>query len=699
MQLDEWVTLIKNLGDSSFKAVAVEFLKEYFGCPVDYKDGTGDGGADAWVVLAHEPRLRRAAQFYAGSDWASKLADDVATFAARRDRLSKEARGSDYEKLFFVCTATPTARKFEEVASELLKEHGVAAQLLDARSIAATALDTRGALRGLLARELPGWPGDAPPSQLDEARLAFSFFHDAPGRYRSAVAKSGLATVLHREGAIERGHLLADTCKLLGLTPTPDYVEHALRNLTSEAYVVLDAETSKLQAADKLEAQTRASLALAFEQRKTLLSGCAADLAAVLEPGTHHRDKRAHEIAESIIDTLGLLVHKAIVPRALAPSDRGWAKDAEIDTRDKLKGLRKRLETYLGPAQIDTAMTSLVDRASNDPFARRLAAAELFRRITEHDASELARAFEQPKLSVLLDASIAMPLLCACYDQVAEAWPTSLAAAGLHRALTERGATLAVASVYIEEMASHALRARDFADVVGESGLERSENYFVAHYCSTRGPSRRSKEEFEAFLAAFGAVAGAPEALATRLRTERELKKVFATYGISVFDVAVSGDDPKLPAEPHRSEILLEHDRAVVRALSRSDARDTLVCTADTWLQDTLHDREITALDSAALADLLELVRPGMETKRLVSPRLVAELLTDSDVKAAGAVWDVVVELKGEVAPWKLAARGRAFRREWLASRKSSAVREGSRQALRDAWLHFRDDRHLESKT
>lgn len=694
MNLDEWVALVKTMGPSEFKLVAVQFLREHFGCAVQYADGPGDGGVDAWVALQEEPRVRRAAQFYAGSgDWESKLSEDVDTFARFRDSLPADRRG-DFETLLFVCTQTPTATKFETVAEGLRQKHKVFARLLDARAIASVALQNKTRLLNLLAERLPGWrdEGGDTPSALEETLAAFSFFHGSPSKYRWAVAKSGIATMLHRKGDTSREELLRETSSLLGLREGSTLPAHALRNLVSEGLVSVDETSGEVHASEDLASRTSTTLKIAQKEEQALRDRCAADLALLFPKGSHERDRRAREMVDSVLGDLGALVRGAVVQRALRAAD---AADAATHQDDSTRRRLSRIEQRLSLGAYDDskrALDVLIAAAARDPFAQRLAAAELFVRFTEHDAGELERALDRTSLRIMLDASIAMPVLCACYDRIATTWPVSVAAYALHVALKARRATTVVPSVYVEEMASHLLKAQAYAAVIATNAeLERSENYFVAHYCSTRKAGERLEGEFRDFLGAFGATSFASnEFPVARARAEREIAKVMARYGIDVVEIAPRDDRP-LRDEPPRADVLLRHDRAVIRELE-GDRAETILCTADTWLQSRLTERGITALDSSALADLLELVRPTGTSLSLVSPLGLARSLSEEAMSEAARVWDTIVELEGERLDWKLIERAKKFRDEWLDDRRTMVAGDSSTRTLQEAWVRFRGE-------
>ncbi len=670
MDLDEWTRLVKQVGPSRFKALAVAFLREHFRRPVAYTDGTGDGGVDAWVVLSEEPLQRRAVQMFAGeSDWVSKLESDVRKLVALRQTLPPE-RAADTRSLLFLCTQTPSAVKFEEVAEYLRATYDVAVRNFDARAIAAQALEKRTVFE-LLSREVPEW-GAKQTERLgahDEALLAFSLFHEAPSKFRWAVAKAAAATVLHRDGECDEETLAAKAGDILGLAEAKTLIERTVRNLANEQLITRNG--SLVAASDALTDRTKGTLALAALERVALVANCQKELKGSFPKGTHHLDQRAKALAEGIVEDLGVLVRSSTA--AAVATHLASASKVQRDTHERTRKVRDLLESELEPTLATKALEQLIKVAAADPFARRLAEAELFMRLTRVEASELAQALQSDRLRVMLDASVAMPLICAKYDRVAESWPVSVAASALHQVLASRGATMVVPNVYREEIAVHLRKARDYAPVVGnDSALAQSGNYFVAHYCSTRSQNEQKADSFLRFLDGFG---GSPsprlDDKEKRRAIERELTQVFLRYGIAVEAVDERDADTLLAGEPKRSEVLLRHDRAVVRTLASADT-DTVLCTADTWLQATCADREILAVDSAALADLLGLVRPTQTPHPLVSPLALGAIFGDEQQAAAASVWDAIVSIEGEAFDQELVLRAKAFRNEWLARRKTA---------------------------
>lgn len=701
MTLDEWVDLIKStIGPADFKRIGVEFLREHFGRTIQYSDGKGDGGIDSWVIFRSEPEVRHAGQFHAGKsqDWDVKLAADLKAFTRYRDSFKEDDPSRhDFKRMYFVTSQVTDATFVETRTQELFDIWGVTVRVFDARAIASLALQNKGELWRQLVHRIPGYEETATPSlsARDEALLAFAFFHDKPAKYRKAVAKSAIATVLHRHaGKLTCDVLSAESVTLLQLAPGSRLIDWALRDLKSEHLIELD--NGDVTASPELIDSTRACLTLANDDQEKLKAECVRVLEPLIPKGTHHRKEIAVRAVNAIFDDLGLLVRSPIAEQVrytVDPSTQPRSR-YERDAFVRWRTAARRLEQELGAdAQGHRAIEAVVEAIAQSAFAKNLAAAELFLQLTRLDASELTQALTATAQHVLLDASVALPMICALYDEPIRAWNTSHAAWELHRMLKTRGMRCVVPSVYLEEMAAHLLNAREFADVVeSESDLERSHNFFVAHFCSLRSGERsseRTTSNFLEFLADFGA---APSTSGgtwqdERRRGEHALREILQRYEIDIERIEETPTDSPLPEEPtKRDPRLRRHDRAVVRELMRwaKAGPRWLVCTADGWLRTVLNDRDIVAVDDVGLADLLELVRPRDVAQPLLSPIELATSVGEQERESAALVWDEIVAIEGAaLRDRELIRRAREFRKAWIA--------RPSAQDLREAWRQYRE--------
>jgi len=697
--LDEWVDLIKTtIGPQEFKRIGVEFLREHFGRAVQYSDGKGDGGVDAWVVLQTEPPMLLAGQFHAGKsqDWNAKLEGDLESFGQYRDAQSGDtSSGRNFKRMCFVTSQVIDATSAETRVQGFLDTHKVSVTVFDARAVASLALENKTALWRLIARHVPGYDATEKPSLSlrDEALTAFSVFHEKPTKYRWAVTKSAIATVLHRhEGELALEKVVAESSSLLRFSGPPRLIERTLRDLRSEGMLTLDNDSVRAEPA--LIETTRASLALAAAEEKQLREQCVRILEPLVPKGKHHRAQIAERAVGAIFSDLGLLIQRPVAEQVLYAVEP-WKQPRSRYERDafvRWKSAVKRIEQELGADDSGHhAIHAVVKQIAQSSFAKNLAAAELFLQLTEHDAQEFSQALAASSQRVLLDTSVALPMACALFDEPVLSWKTSYAAFELHGLLKARGGRCVVPSVYLEEMASHLLNARAFADVVeSESELERSHNYFVAHFCSLRSGGReRARQEFLDFLQDFGAPPGAAGApwQSERQHAEKALRETLARYEIEVEPVEEQTLDPILPGEPARDPRLLRHDRAVVRELQRwtKGSPPWLVCTADGWLRNVLNDRDITAVDSVGLVDLIDLVRPGDSPRPLLSPMELATSIGEQERELAASVWDEIVAIEGPALRDRdLVRRAREFRKAWLANRKDQ-------DNFPVAWAHFRE--------
>lgn len=694
LTIDDWVEVTKSFGPSEFKRVGVEFLREYYGRQVLYTDGKGDGGVDAWVVLQSEPEVRRAGQFHAGKSetWDNKLEDDIKAFCKYRDKLtSNDPAHADFKRMSFVTNQVTDKTFAEERTQEILESYGVNVRVFDAREITGLALQNKSGLWALLATHLPGYDATAKPPQtmLERTLLAFSFFHDKPRNYRWAVVKSAIATVLHNHGgAVEQDKLVAESQSTLKLS-SPTLVHRTIRNLQSEDLIEIRGEI--IHARETLTDSIRASLALSAIEQKALRGRCVTVLEPLVPEGKHHKHQIAERAVDAIFNDLGLLIRYPIREQVLysvEPSKQPRSR-YERETFKRWKNAVSVIEEELGAGtEGHEALESVVEEVAQSSFAKSLAAAELFLRLTEYDAQEFEQALSADSSCVLLDTNVALPMLCALFDAPVTSWPTSTAAYQLYQTLKTHDISCVIPSVYLEEMAVHLLNARDFAELIeSDADLERSHNYFVAHYCSLNA-EKRSRNDFLKFLGDFGArnVTGTRDI--QRLAIMNELRdQILPVYGIRVETISEQPTDPQLVNEPPKRDILLlRHDRAVVRMLQEWVKREPrwLVCSADGWLRAALNERNIVAMDSVGLTDLLELIRPTGLSRPLLSPLELASSIGEHERELAAAIWDEIVRIEGAALRDRdLLNQAREFRNEWVAKPRDEEISV--------AWIHFRE--------
>lgn len=661
MQLEDWTELIKNvLGPSAFKTVGAAALHALYLRPVVVTDGTGDGGVDAWIEISAAPAGRVPVQFHSGRavEWYDKLREDLGKPAVR---------DAPARRLFFVCAQTPTEDAVRRRKAEFERSHGIAVEVIDARAIASLALSDATVLAPLRSY-LPAVPiGEASrlPSVAEGTQLAFVFFHEESAEFREEIARSALTTSLVRSREpLEVEEVLDRALSVFGGE------RHLRRMFRRQLTALVDGGAAILRegrlspSADlvrRVEGESTAGILAETKLRD--------DCAAALE-GRVHADARRREAVDAVFDDLGLLLRRSVVERL-----PGGEREALIR---RFNALERRLQQMLKPAggTVHDALRAIIDVAAASVYGRALASAELFIQMTKHQAGDFSRALTgRDRVEVVLDTSVAMPMLCANFDRVADGWVTSEVALELYELLRARDMKMVVPNLYVEEMAAHLVSAaRDYAALAGEVGLARSENFFVAHYHSVAASRNEpaTSPGFEEFLSDLGLPTSwaRDDFFVVRARVQRKLTQLLQRYGIDIGWVSYTDALP-LSNEPARPPTVLDHDRRVVAwldARTRSSSEGLVLCSQDRWLLSAVAEVEWLAVDPAALADLLPMVRPTGTVTPLVSLRELAAQVNEDAMERSAKVWDLLASIEGpRFADRDLLRRAREFKDAWIA--------------------------------
>ncbi|WP_433936418.1 hypothetical protein AB3662_17200 [Sorangium cellulosum] len=189
--------------------------------------------------------------------------------------------------------------------------------------------------------------------------------------------------------------------------------------------------------------------------------------------------------------------------------------------------------------------------------------------------------------------------------------------------------------------------------------------------------------------------------LQLRRKIEVALANVLRRYGIGVYRVRSTEALP-FPEEPRRDEIVLRHDRCVARDLeerartedepARTEDEGLVLCSEDRWLVRALTDKYLLAIHPAVLLDVLQIVRPIGQARRLAAVREMAATFSERAITEGAAVWDMLAELKDpDLSDRQLFRSAREFKEAWL--RRAS---HGERPRASD-WQRFKAGRSFGS--
>lgn len=242
-------------------------------------------------------------------------------------------------------------------------------------------------------------------------------------------------------------------------------------------------------------------------------------------------------------------------------------------------------------------------------------------------------------LSVLLDASVAMPILCGLsFGHARSRYGT--AASALAKACKAHGIKIVVPFSYLNEMAFHGRKALDFFPVysqlpdVARSALMASGNAYLSHYThiAENEESQGHKLSLSTFLSYFGIKSGA-----SQQSIENRIESLLNDFGISV--VQESGYDIEIFKQisykkRNDPKILIEHDARVCTYIKKSDSIGYIMATWDKIIIDTVENlSRIYADNPARVIDFLS-ISNGINTDDDTNYELLTSLIYIDEMKS-----------------------------------------------------------------
>ncbi|HGY1009094.1 TPA: hypothetical protein ACNUUR_001676 [Aeromonas salmonicida] len=204
-------------------------------------------------------------------------------------------------------------------------------------------------------------------------------------------------------------------------------------------------------------------------------------------------------------------------------------------------------------------------------------------------------------ITAILDSSVAMPMLFGLsFSKVKSRY--GIGASALNEMCQAHKFKLAVPKPYVNEMASHGLKAIEYVDIyniIGDesrSVLRASGNAYLSHYGHLRDDELPgSQMSINEFLLYFGIDKGVSLA-----KVERRIEQLLSTLGIEI--ITMPRWKPELRSEisklkPNEASVILDHDASVLTMLSDSIDVGYIFATWDK------HLTELVELKSRVYAD------------------------------------------------------------------------------------------------
>lgn len=699
MRLDSLVKAIDAADPSAFREIALLCLDKR-GFQPSLVDGPHDGGADFLVRTLPPGTAKFAVQVSVEKNWQKKLRSDAV----------KARRRLGVDNLMFISSRVITPPLFQEIADDLLRTVQVQVQKMDAKDIASLA-ERRGFTNEVLQKLGHQVTAPAPrpfhrPDLRQDVAYACAFFGTDAQAFRETVIENAVLAVVFQAGGSAARDTIVDRAALsLGLTSNQRaQTTSAIDRMLQDGRIVGKNGTVALDAITKDNWVSARSL-----QEGELLD-LVSQLDVVLAPHVKSKATRKDAV-ETVLSDLGALWLDTGRATSNALGDAESFVLAQDPLRERLRHLDATLDTLgiIDKGRREKLLRELCALAVASSFGRALMAGEVFINLVSLKTPHVFKAFGGGKaLWAILDTSMAMPLLCSLLYDAAEQ-DFFVAAKHAYDQLVAHGAVMVLPRDYLEEVASHLRDAyvlyRDIVDL--DPDLRGSKNAFVAHYVALRASAGEAKvESYLSYLEGFGVT----ESMA---RGDREvvrdilmnkLQGLFAAYGIRITAPSASASSTKkveaaLAYAMHerndfgRASVLVRHDVNTLAWLLDCASDPHVAYVICTW--DKLHPyvqkheaAEWDVLDPVAFGDVLSLAAPGSEDVSIISPMVVALMLSADAEKSGAAVWDKLVTIENEkLHDAGLRSAARAFKQDWV----EKTAKDKRSRSLQDSWEAWKD--------
>lgn len=679
MKQETLARLIEGAGPEPLKAIARLALRLSGYANSRITDGPHDGGADVVIQGSTGSALPIAVAVSVERDWRKKLQKDA----------EKVRRQLGHQQLLFISSRRIPEGSFRPLQTELRDRLDVQVDRLDQQGIADLVMDHDALPELLAALDIPIDTDRLPTRPADrrrDAAYAYAFFSPEVHSFHKAVRDRAILVALsHAGGEARIDELLDDASRLLGMSieDAPSLV-HDLDRLRSQGRItgpnglvtLAEHERATMDALRALRSRDEAALRDELRRR-------------VDEVGLRPHD----DAVELLMRGLGGLVVRHIgAPQAL---------DA---LHAQARQLRRELQALGLPdgARGDRFIEDAMELARASELGQALAIGSVYQALTRLDRNALLGALDAQSIAFILDASVAIPMLCALFHGSVQQ-RFFVVAEELHRRAQRAGIPLKLPDVWLEEMASHLLIARDYVAFVSDEDLRQSRNAYVAYFAAGRRADREG--DFDEFLANFGLTKtlgrrAAVDPAAARRELEVFLRRQLSYYGI---DVVSTTADPKhleraakdwawachqLGIED-REPILQRHDKRVLAWLSATTEEDPkhapLIVTWDRVLRAARPESAPGgALDPLAASELLSFVAGTREPP--ITARFASLQLTELEAEKGAAILDALIALeRSGLSDAALAQKAQTFKRRYI---NDPEIRENA-ASLERAWREF----------
>ena len=380
------------------------------------------------------------------------------------------------------------------------------------------------------------------------------------------------------------------------------------------------------------------------------------------------------------------------------------------DPLEDLKNLLK--STNLPPQKINRAADELLEQAKDSAIIQKLIRAAVYVSLEGVDPISAAKSLGAPRwadITVLLDASVVIPYICSrLYRPIG----TSFFTISCHTIdqLRRLGCRVVVPSGYINECASHLLRALDYDSLNDfKEDLAYSPNAYVANYYGLLSAGVEVPKTIQEYLKTFSsAVVRKQEDKAAWVRTVMpDIQSLLKDYGVDFEffqtvpeavrkDIEVEYTYQLNAARTKKVSMLIHHDvdaLAHVRMQISQKGEHWIVLTWDKSM--IIVGQKVPGIGWVVSPEVaLDFSQPYNslpDTKLCSISHRIAQMRAKSHYLSAEFIENIVRHAKDQLQDWQFRARLSAFKEKLLARVDYSTPDY-------NAWLDAETEKFLQSE-
>lgn len=585
---------IQALEEKGFYDIALLFLSAHGYKDLSIVDGTGDGGRDVTCSLK-DLRI----QLSVRKDWLTKVNAE--------SKLTKSSGKSHF--IYVTNRPISPAEQTEFQTKRHVNRGDVVVTFYDLNAIITT-LSQSGVIHR--AYELLGMnvAGKLQATSKEIALSTLLLFSSEAKELRVNIVEANITAWMLKNGPVSEDHAIASVASLLPYPAVIDDIKQSIGRLQADGRIVA------LKGQLSLSAQELEKCKAAEEE---YLQSASADLKLL--------ERKYNLKADDAQRLLALALELIVRDKPL--EERSVHADA--------------LAEFVAEKKLNSKKAGLYDDLSMTGIARFNQYGKAIDRILSTNTFDIYRAFgRRTSITMVLDASVAMPMLCGlAFHSVRSRF--GIAAEKLRMLCQEHNFEIVVPSFYLNEMASHGLKAKDFVatyenlPVEARDALSGSRNAYLSHYARMKGVMTAAGEApptLDEFLKYFGF-----GPMSTLRTAENRLISLLDEHSIRTLNY--SHFDKKLRAsvalrkDSYQSPHIIDHDAMALSLLHEDNDSGFVFTTWDYILIDMVAELDRVYADTPArVIDFLSMAK-GANYECDQSIDLLTSLIHIDEAKAA----------------------------------------------------------------